>query len=170
MGPISAQLSKLKWPFYRVFESLELTHKPLLKWKVHNTKVVVLEKLNKNGIQNLFIWSQEEGEKLKLRNWVELFLIYETTLVGFSSRRLYAGAPGTANPFGFARFCPCFAPWTPQLASRAAHTRPGPLGHLPRSQSCATPPRCRRRSPSSTSSPDNRPPERVRFASKLPQL
>jgi len=35
---------------------------------VHNTKVVDLEKLNKNGIQHFFIWSQEEGENLKFQN------------------------------------------------------------------------------------------------------
>ena len=61
---------------------------------MHNTKVVDLEKLSKSGIQHFFIWSQEEGEKLKLQNWVlELWSNYEIATDRFFHLRLPAPRP-----------------------------------------------------------------------------
>ena len=80
---------------------------------MHNTKVVDLEKLSKSGIQHFFIWSQEEGENLKLHNWIlELQFIYETAPAVFSYLRSPCSLP-TAS-----RRTPAPPPGCPRVATR----------------------------------------------------
>src|SRR6185312_314477 len=91
-----------------VFKIIKLLSNHCSNEKVHNTKVVDLEKLSKSGIQHIFIWSQEEGKKLKLQNWVlELWSNYEIATDRFFHLRLpaprlrrrpYAGAGHLAAP------------------------------------------------------------------------
>ena len=91
-----------------VFEIIKYLSNHCSNEKVHNTKVVDLEKLSKSGIQHIFIWSQEEGENSKLQNWVlELWSNYEIATDRFFHLRLpaprlrrrpYAGAGHLAAP------------------------------------------------------------------------
>src|SRR6185312_15759283 len=91
-----------------VFKIIKLLSNHCSNEKVHNTKVVDLEKLSKSGIQHFFIWSQEEGENSKLQNWVlELWSNYEIATDRFFHLRLpaprlrrrpYAGAGHLAAP------------------------------------------------------------------------
>ena len=67
-----------------VFEIIKYLSNHCSNEKVHNKKVVDIEKLRKSGIQHFFIWGQDEGEKLKLQNWVlELWSNYETAIDSF---------------------------------------------------------------------------------------
>ena len=57
---------------YDIFKCIQVSNELLPK-----TKVVDLEMLNNFGIQEFFIWGQENGEKLSLQNEVlEIRVIY----------------------------------------------------------------------------------------------
>ena len=127
---------KLK-PFMEILNLLNYLTNHCSNEKVSETKVVDLEKLNKNGIQKFFIWGLEKGENLSFVNWIQNFELFTrmpltASLSPLLSRRPYAsdGIPPRCWPR------PQFRPWPSPLAARASATRPRPPGRATRHPLC----------------------------------
>ena len=86
---------------------------------MHNTKVVDLEKLNKNCIHKFFIWSQEEGEKLNSQNW---FLDFEK--ITKLPLTLSPSSPSLHHAYGAAPYA-----GAGQVAGHAPHPQPNQPPH-----------------------------------------